>query len=80
MFAEEQSDVQEFFLYLIEEISREIESLGSLDITSNSGGDNGEEWEEVGTKGKKLVIHESIIQKSIINKLFEIQLRKNVGL
>lgn len=74
MFAEEQSDVQEFFLYLIDELSREIDSFSSL-LTQS---DEGEGWEEVGTKGKRLVIRESTIQRSFINELFEIQLRKNV--
>lgn len=30
MFAEEQSDVQEFFLYLVEELAKEVESLRPL--------------------------------------------------
>ena len=74
MFAEDQSDVQEFFLYLIDEISKEIDSFSSI----YNQPDEGEGWEEVGTKGKRLVIRESTIKRSFINELFEIQLRKNV--
>ena len=29
MFSEDQSDVQEFFLYLVDEISKEVDSLSS---------------------------------------------------
>ncbi len=73
MFSEDQSDVQEFFLYLVDEISKEVDSLSSnpqSPIIENTNNDD--EWEEVGSKGKKLVIRESVIQ------LFEVQLRKKV--
>ena len=79
MFSEDQSDVQEFFLYLVDEISKEVDSLSSnpqSPIIENTNNDD--EWEEVGSKGKKLVIRESVIQQSIINQLFEVQLRKKV--
>ena len=79
MFSEDQSDVQEFFLYLVDEISKEVDSLSSnpqSPIIENTNNDD--EWEEVGSKGKKLVIRESVIQRSIINQLFEVQLRKKV--
>lgn len=78
MFAEEQSDVQEFFLFLVEELSKEIESLASNDFPPTNSAD--EEWEEIGSHGKKLHIQESVIQSSILNQFFEIQLRKQVGL
>lgn len=79
MFAEEQSDVQEFFLFFVEEVSKEIESLASnpSPILHKNEDEDGE-WEEVGTQGKKLVIRESVMQQSIINHMFEIQLRKQV--
>ena len=79
MFSEDQSDVQEFFLYLVDEISKEVDSLSSnpqSPIIDNTNNDD--EWEEVGSKGRKFVIRESVIQRSIINQLFEVQLRKKV--
>lgn len=79
MFAEEQSDVQEFFLFFIEEVSKEIESLASSpSLIHHEDEDEDGEWEEVGTQGKKLVIRESVMQQSLINHMFEIQLRKQV--
>ena len=79
MFSEDQSDVQEFFLYLVDEISKEVDSLSSNPQSPIIGNtNNDDEWEEVGSKGKKLVIRESVIQRSIINQLFEVQLRKKV--
>lgn len=79
MFSEDQSDVQEFFLYLVDEISKEVDSLSSNPQSPIIGNaNNDDEWEEVGSKGKKLVIRESVIQQSIINQLFEVQLRKKV--
>ena len=79
MFSEDQSDVQEFFLFLVEEISKEVDSLSSTPSTNTPHEFvNEDEWEEVGSKGRKLVIRESVIQYSIINQLFEVQLRKMV--
>ena len=74
MFAEEQSDVQEFFLYLIDELSKEIDSFSSGSLMD----DEGEGWEEVGHQGKRLVIQEAVLQRSILTHLFETQLRSNV--
>lgn len=74
MFAEEQSDVQEFFLYLIDELSKEIDSFSSSSLMN----DEGEGWEEVGHQGKRLVIQEAVLQRSILTQLFETQLRSNV--
>ena len=48
MFSEDQSDVQEFFLYLVDEISKEVDSLSSnpqSPIIDNTNNDD--EWEEV---------------------------------
>lgn len=74
MFAGEQSDVQEFFLFLMEEISKEVASLTETPHTDNSDG----EWEEVGNGGRSVLLTRSVMDTSLINSLFETQLRRNV--
>ena len=75
MFSGEQSDVQEFFLYVLEEISKEVESLSLNPPSEESNG----EWEEVGKHGRKLQLTKSMMETSLVNSLFEIQLRKIVA-
>lgn len=76
MFSGDQSDVQEFFLYVMEEISKEVESLSLNPAAEESNG----EWEEVGKHGRKLHLTKSMMETSLINSLFEIQLRKIVAM
>ena len=73
MFAEDPSDVQEFFLYVIEEIAKEIDSFAS---PSASPSEEDQAWSEIGSGGRKLIIQEAIVKQSIVNSLFEIQMRK----
>ena len=76
MFADEQSDIQEFFLFLLSEFTKEFATLIPTDVLQME--DPGEEWEEVGTKGRRLVLNEASMDKGIVNSLFELQLRKQV--
>ncbi|KAK8833264.1 hypothetical protein WA577_007795 [Blastocystis sp. JDR] len=74
MFAEEQSDVQEFFLYLVEELAKEVESFApSVEAVPIEDEDA---WSEIGSGGRKVIIHEAIVKQNIVNSLFETQLRK----
>lgn len=74
MFAEEQSDVQEFFLYLVEELAKEVESFApSAEAVPIEDEDA---WSEIGSGGRKVIIHEAIVKQNIVNSLFETQLRK----
>lgn len=75
MFAEDQSDVQEFFLYVIEEIAKEIDSFSSSSCSAPSSEED-QMWNEIGSGGRKLIIQEAIVKQNIINSLFEIQMRK----
>lgn len=76
MFADEQSDIQEFFLFLLSEFTKEFATLIPADILQME--DPGNEWEEVGTKGRRLVLNEASMDKGLVNSLFELQLRKQV--
>lgn len=75
MFAEDQSDVQEFFLYVIEEIAKEIDSFVSSSCSA-SPSEEDQMWNEIGSGGRKLIIQEAIVKQNIINSLFETQMRK----
>ena len=74
MFAEEQSDIQEFFLFILSELSKELSSLTPEKVTSPGEQD----WEEVGSGGRRLVISEARMDEGILTSLFETQLRKQV--
>lgn len=74
MFAEDQSDVQEFFLYLVEEMAKEVDSFTSS--TEAKPSDDEDVWSEIGSGGRKVIIHEAIVKHNIVNSLFETQLRK----
>lgn len=77
MFAEEQSDIQEFFLFILSELSKEFISITPADLSISE--DEGGEWEEVGSQGKRMILNEALMDGGIVNSLFEIQLRKQVG-
>lgn len=49
MFAEEQSDCHEFFLYLISEFAGECQSVSQKQTSSIDS-----EWEEIGSGGRRL--------------------------
>lgn len=74
MFAGDQSDVQEFFLFLMEEVSKEVASLTDAPRIEESDG----EWEEVGNGGRSVLLTRSVMDTSLIYSLFETQLRRNV--
>ena len=67
MFAEEQSDVQEFFLYLLEELAKEVESFApSVEAVPIEDEDA---WSEIGSGGRKVIIHEAIVKQNIVFSL-----------
>ena len=74
MFSGDQSDVQEFFLFLMEEISKELSALSGQQSDDHSDG----EWEEVGAGGRSVLLTRSVMDSSLVSSLFETQLRKNV--
>ena len=74
MFAEEQSDIHEFFQYILTELSTELSILTPEETTSSGEQD----WEEVGSGGRRLVINEARMDEGILTSLFETQLRKQV--
>ena len=76
MFAEEQSDIQEFFLFILSELSKEFLSI--TPANSSAREDEGGEWEEVGSQGKRMILNEALMDEGIVNSLFEMQLRKQV--
>ena len=63
MFAEDQSDVQEFFLYVIEEIAKEIDSFSSSSCSAPSSEED-QTWNEIGSGGRKLIIQEASTRSS----------------
>ena len=76
MFAEDQSDIQEFFLFILSELSKEFLSITPSNSLMRE--DEGGEWEEVGSQGRRMILNEAVMEGGIINTLFEIQLRKQV--
>lgn len=74
MFAEEQSDIQEFFLYILSELSKEFSSLAPEGVPNSGEMD----WEEVGSGGRRMVISDARMDEGILTSLFETQLRKQV--
>lgn len=74
MFSGEQSDVQEFFLFLIDEISKEVGSFSVKPCGDNADG----EWEEMGNGGRSVLLTRSVMDASLIYSLFETKLRRNV--
>lgn len=74
MFAEEQSDCHEFFLYLISEFAGECQSVSQKQTSSIDS-----EWEEIGSGGRRLELTVAKMDDCIINSIFETTLRKQVS-
>lgn len=74
MFAEEQSDCHEFFLYFISEFAGECQSVSQKQTSSIDS-----EWEEIGSGGRRLELTVAKMDDCIINSIFETTLRKQVS-